>query len=64
MDMSTITLSDVERMELTCRVNSRCGRADDACRVRLILLGCQDAEAESREEFDYNFAFIDRWSKR
>ena len=35
MSMSTITLSDAERMELSHRASSRAGRADDARRVRL-----------------------------
>ena len=38
MPMSTITLTDVERAELSRRANSRAGRADDARRARLILL--------------------------
>lgn len=35
---STITLSKVEQMELTQRAASQAGRADEARRVRLILL--------------------------
>src|SRR5512145_2127545 len=63
--MSTITLSDAERMELTRRANSRAGRADDARRARLILLlESGDTWAKIRAKLDCNDAFIDRWSKR
>lgn len=63
--MSTITLSDAERMELGRRANSRAGRADDARRARLILLlESGDTWAKIREKLDCNDAFIDRWSKR
>jgi transposase len=63
--MSTITLSDAERMELSRRANSRAGRADDARRARLILLLADGHTwAAIREKLDCNDAFIDRWSKR
>ena len=63
--MSTITLADAERMELTRRANSRAGRADDARRARLILLlDSGDTWSKIREKLDCNDAFIDRWSKR
>jgi transposase len=63
--MSTITLSDVERVELSQRVASRAGRAEDARRARLILLlAAGHTWAEVRDKLDCNDAFIDRWSKR
>jgi len=63
--MSTITLTDVERMELSRRASSQAGRADDARRARLILLlDSGDTWARIREKLDCNDAFIDRWSKR
>jgi len=63
--MSTITLSDPERMELNRRASSRAGRADDARRARLILLLESGTRwATIREKLDCNDAFIDRWSKR
>ena len=65
MFMSTITLTDVERMELSRRASSQAGRADDARRARLILLlDSGDTWARIREKLDCNDAFIDRWSKR
>ena len=65
MRMSTITLSDAERMELTRRANSRAGRADDARRARLLLLlAAGDTWALIRGKLECNDAFIDRWSKR
>ena len=63
--MSTISLSDAERMELSRRASSRAGRADDARRARLILLlASGDTWARIREKLACNDAFIDRWSKR
>ena len=63
--MSTITLTDVERMELSRRASSRAGRADDARRARLILLlDTGQTWAQIRAKLDCNDAFIDRWSKR
>ncbi len=63
MPMSTITLSDAERMELSRRASSRAGRADDARRARLmLLLASGDTSATIRSKLDCNDAFIDRWS--
>jgi transposase len=63
--MSTITLNDAERMELSRRANSRAGRADDARRARLILLLAEGHTwVAIRAKLDCNDAFIDRWSKR
>lgn len=63
--MSTITLSDAERMELSQKANSRAGRADDARRARLILLlAAGHTWEEIREKLDCNDAFIARWSRR
>lgn len=65
MSMGTITLSDMERVELSRRAMSRAGRADDARRARLILLlDAGETWAGIREKLDCNDAFIDRWSKR
>jgi len=65
VSMSTITLTDVERMELSRQASSQAGRADDARRARLILLlDSGDTWAKIREKLDCNDAFIDRWSKR
>jgi transposase len=62
---STISLSKAERMELSQRVSSQAGRADDARRARLILM-LEEGEtwARIREHLACNDAFIDRWSKR
>ena len=61
----TITLSKVERVELTRRATRQAGRADDARRARLILrLEAGDTWAEIREKLACNDGFIDRWSKR
>jgi transposase len=63
--MGTITLTAVERMELSRRASSQAGRADDARRARLILLlDAGETWAAIREKLDCNDAFIDRWSKR
>lgn len=63
--MSTIKLSQVERVELSQRVASQAGRADDARRARLILLlEAGDTWAQIRDKLACNDAFIDRWSKR
>ena len=65
VSMGTITLTDVERIELSRRAMSRAGRADDARRARLILLlDAGETWAGIREKLDCNDAFIDRWSKR
>jgi hypothetical protein len=62
---STISLSKVEREELTQRVGGQSGRADEARRARLILLlnGGQ-TWAAIRDNLDCTDSFIDRWSKR
>jgi transposase len=62
---NTISLSKAERVELSQRVTSQAGRADDARRARLILL-LEEGEtwARIRERLACNDAFIDRWSKR
>jgi len=63
--MSTITLLDTERTELSQRAASRVGRADDARRARLILLlESGETWARIRDKLDCNDAFIDRWMKR
>jgi transposase len=63
--MSTISLTEAERVELIRRMNSRAGRADDARRARLILLLESGATwATIREKLDCNDAFIDRWRSR
>ena len=65
VSMGTITLTDVERTELSRRAMSRAGRADDARRARLILLlDAGETWEVIREKLDCNDAFIDRWSKR
>jgi len=65
VSMGTITLTDVERVELSRRASTRAGRADDARRARLILLlDAGETWAAIREKLDCNDAFIDRWSKR
>jgi transposase len=62
---STISLSKVERVELSQRATSQAGRADDARRARLILLlEAGETWAQIREKLSCNDAFIDRWSKR
>jgi hypothetical protein len=63
--MSTIALTELERMELSRRATSRSGRADDGRRARLILLlAAGHGWAQIRDKLDCNDAFIDRWSKR
>src|SRR6201988_3756796 len=65
VSMGTITLTDVERVELNRRAMSRAGGADDARRARLIrLLDAAKPWAAIREKPYCNDAFIDRWSKR
>src|ERR1700677_5066904 len=62
---SAISLSKVERDELTQRVNSQSGRADEARRARLILLlDAGQTWAVIRDKLDCTDSFIDRWSKR
>jgi transposase len=63
--MSTIELSQVERVELSQRAGTQAGRADDARRARLILLlEAGDTWTQIRDKLACNDAFIDRWSKR
>jgi transposase len=60
-----IILSKAEREELTQRVSSQSGRADDDRRARLILLlDAGQTWAVIREKLDCPDSFIDRWSKR
>src|SRR6267154_1548349 len=60
-----ISLSKAEREELTQRISSQCGRADDARRARLILLlDAGQTWAVIRDKLDCPDSFIDRWSKR
>ena len=61
----TISLSKAEVSELSQRVASQAGRADEARRARLILLlDAGHTWASIREKLDCNDSFIDRWSKR
>jgi transposase len=63
--MSAITLSSLERTELSRRAGGRAGRAGEARRARLILLlDAGKTWAAIREKLGCNDAFIDRWSKR
>lgn len=65
MLMSTIKLSDVERVELSQRAASQAGRADSARRARLILLlDDGDTWAQIRQKLSCNDDFIARWSRR
>ena len=51
-------------MELSQRVTSRSGRADDGRRARLILLlEAGQTWAQIRDKLHCNEGFIDRWSK-
>src|SRR6516165_6684677 len=51
-------------MELSQRVTSRSGRADDGRRARLILLlEAGQTRAQIRDKLHCNEGFIDRWSK-
>ena len=60
-----ITLSKAEREDLTQRISSQSGRADDARRARLILLlDAGQTWAVIREKLDCPDSFIDRWTKR
>ncbi len=60
-----IVLTEAERADLQRRAASRSGRADDARRVRFILLlEGGHTWAAIRDKLDCNDAFIDRWSKR
>lgn len=63
--ISRLGLSKVEREELTQRVSSRSGRADEARRARLILLlDERQTWAVIRDKLDCTDSFIDRWGKR
>jgi transposase len=63
--MGTLMLSEAEHVELSQRVASRAGRADDARRARLVLLlAAGQTWAAIREKLACNDAFIARWSKR
>jgi transposase len=60
-----IGLSQAEREQLTQRISSRSGRADDARRARLILLlDAGQSWAVIRERLNCPDSFINRWSKR
>lgn len=60
-----MTLTDVERRELTCRSHSRKGRADDARRARCILLLAEGATwAQIRGQLRCDDGYIARWSRR
>src|SRR6202158_1187255 len=62
---STISLSKVEREELTQRATSQSGRADEARRARLILLlDSGHTWAAIRDKLDCTDSYTDRWSKR
>jgi transposase len=62
---STITLSEMEKSQLTQRATSQAGRADDARRARLILLlDAGHTWAAIRDKLDCTDSFINRWSKR
>ncbi|WP_447976542.1 IS630 family transposase [Candidatus Nitrospira bockiana] len=60
-----MTLTDVERRELTCRSHRRKGRADDARRARCILLLAEGATwAQIRGQLQCDDTYIARWSRR
>ncbi len=62
---STIALTKMELAELSRRVTSQSGRADEARRARLILLlDAGHTWATIREKLDCTDSIIDRWSKR
>jgi len=62
---AAISLSKVEREELSQRVSSQSGRADEARRARLILLlDAGQTWAAIRDKLDCTDSFIDRWGKR
>src|SRR5688572_31994372 len=60
-----ITLTNMERMELTRRASSRADRAEDARRARLILL-LADGHTwdEVSERIECSRGFVASWSKR
>lgn len=60
-----MTLTDVERIELERRRNSRRGRADEARRARCILLLAEGANwAHIRTQLGCGDSYIARWSGR
>lgn len=60
-----MTLTDVERMELARRINSRNGRADEARRARCIVLLAAGASWGSiRTQLRCGDSYIARWSQR
>jgi transposase len=60
-----MTLTDMERMELARRINSRNGRADDARRARCIVLLAAGANWGSiRTQLRCGDSYIARWSRR
>lgn len=63
--MDAITLTNLERMELTRRASSRSGRAEDARRARLILLLAEGHTwDEASERIECSRGFVASWSKR
>jgi len=62
---SRIILTEAERTELSQRVASRSGRADDGRRARLILLlAAGHTWVQIRDKLSCNDGFISLWSKR
>jgi len=60
-----MTLTDVERMELARRINSRSGRADEARRARcLMLLAAGASWGSIRTQLRCGDSYIARWSQR
>ena len=63
--MNTLQITDLERLELMRRANSRSGRADDARRARLILMLDEGLTwVQIRARLCCNDPFISRWSRR
>jgi transposase len=62
---SAVSVTEMERAELSQRAASRAGRADDGRRARLILLlDSGHTWAEIRDKLACNDSFIDLWSRR
>jgi len=60
-----MTLTDVERMELARRINSRNGRADEARRARcMVLLAAGASWGSIRTQLRCGDSYIARWSQR
>src|SRR2546425_1197245 len=60
-----MTLTDVERMELARRINSRNGRADEARRARcMVLLAAGVSWGSIRTLLRCGDSYIARWSQR